>query len=156
MVVAQGEVWWADLPAPHGSAPGFRRPVVVVQGNALNRSRLSTTVCVALTSNLKTYGPKHPDVARDWNNLGSAWHDKGEDDTAIEYYDKALASDLKNFGAHHPEVAVDYNNLGIAWDDKDQKDKAIEYYEKALAIFKKAGREQEANGVEENIHGLRE
>jgi len=53
VVVAQGEVWWADLPAPQGSAPGFRRPVVVVQGNALNRSRLSTTVCVALTSNLK-------------------------------------------------------------------------------------------------------
>ena len=53
MVVAQGEIWWADLPTPQGSAPGFRRPVVVVQGNALNRSRLSTTVCVALTSNLK-------------------------------------------------------------------------------------------------------
>lgn len=53
MVIAQGEVWWADLATPRGSAPGFRRPVVVVQGNALNRSRLSTTVCVALTSNLK-------------------------------------------------------------------------------------------------------
>ena len=53
MVIAQGDVWWADLPAPRGSAPGFRRPVVVMQGNALNRSRLSTAVCVALTSNLK-------------------------------------------------------------------------------------------------------
>jgi mRNA interferase MazF len=50
--VAQGEIWWAELPAPHGSAPGFRRPVVVVQGNALNRSRLATVVCVPLTSNL--------------------------------------------------------------------------------------------------------
>ena len=53
MVIAQGEVWWANLPAPRGSGPGFRRPIVVVQGNALNRSRLSTTVCIALTSNLK-------------------------------------------------------------------------------------------------------
>jgi len=53
VVIAQGEVWWADLPTPQGSAPEFRRPVVVVQGNALNRSRLSTAVCVALTSNLK-------------------------------------------------------------------------------------------------------
>ena len=53
MVVAQGEIWWADLPDPVGSGPGFRRPVVVVQGDPLNRSRLATVVCVPLTSNLK-------------------------------------------------------------------------------------------------------
>ncbi len=53
MVVSQGEIWWADLPAPTGSGPGFRRPVVVVQCDALNRSRISTVVCVPLTSNLK-------------------------------------------------------------------------------------------------------
>ena len=53
MVVSQGEIWWADLPAPAGSGPGFRRPVVVVQGDALNRSRIATVVCVPLTSNLK-------------------------------------------------------------------------------------------------------
>ena len=53
MVIAQGEVWWADLPEPTGPGPGFRRPVVVVQGDALNRSRLATVVCVPLTSNLR-------------------------------------------------------------------------------------------------------
>ncbi|MSV35742.1 MAG: type II toxin-antitoxin system PemK/MazF family toxin [Bryobacterales bacterium] len=53
MVIAQGEVWWADLPTPSGSDPGFRRPVVVVQGNMLNRSRIATVVCVPLTSNLR-------------------------------------------------------------------------------------------------------
>lgn len=53
MVISQGEVWWADLPAPSGSGPGFRRPVVVVQGDPLNRSRIATVVCVPLTSNLK-------------------------------------------------------------------------------------------------------
>lgn len=52
MVIGQGEVWWADLPALSRSEPGFRRPVVVVQGDALNRSRLATVVCVALTGNL--------------------------------------------------------------------------------------------------------
>jgi mRNA interferase MazF len=52
-VIAQGDVWWADLGSPQGSAPGFRRPVVVIQGDALNRSRLATAVCVALTSTLK-------------------------------------------------------------------------------------------------------
>jgi mRNA interferase MazF len=50
--VAQGEVWWADLPGPAGSGPGFRRPVVIVQGDHLNRSKLGTVVCVPLTSNL--------------------------------------------------------------------------------------------------------
>ncbi|MBZ5529754.1 MAG: type II toxin-antitoxin system PemK/MazF family toxin [Acidobacteriia bacterium] len=53
MVISQGEIWWADLPAPAGSGPGFRRPVVVVQCDALNRSRIATVVCVPLTSNLK-------------------------------------------------------------------------------------------------------
>src|SRR5215813_1084054 len=53
MVISQGEVWWAELPDPVGSGPGFRRPVLIVQGEALNRSRLATVVCVALTSNLK-------------------------------------------------------------------------------------------------------
>ena len=50
--VAQGELWWAELPEPGGSGPGLRRPIVVVQGNSLNRSRISTVVCVPLTSNL--------------------------------------------------------------------------------------------------------
>jgi mRNA interferase MazF len=53
MVIAQGDVCWADLPDPTGSGPGFRRPVVVVQGNPLNRSRVATVVCVPLTSNLR-------------------------------------------------------------------------------------------------------
>ena len=53
MVISRGEVWWADLPEPTGSGPGFRRPVIVVQGDALNRSRLNTVVCVPLTSNLR-------------------------------------------------------------------------------------------------------
>jgi mRNA interferase MazF len=51
--VAQGEIWWAALPDPKGSGPGFRRPVVVVQGDALNRSRIATVVCAPLTSNLR-------------------------------------------------------------------------------------------------------
>lgn len=52
-MISQGEVWWADLPPPAGSGPGFRRPVVIVQGDALNRSRLATVVCVPLTSNVQ-------------------------------------------------------------------------------------------------------
>ena len=53
MVISQGDVWWADLGEPVGSQPGFRRPVVVVQGDSFNRSRIATVVCVPLTSNLR-------------------------------------------------------------------------------------------------------
>jgi mRNA interferase MazF len=53
VTVSQGEVWWADLGEPRGSKPGFRRPVVVIQGEGLNQSRIATVVCVALTSNVK-------------------------------------------------------------------------------------------------------
>lgn len=47
----RGEVWWASLPEPTGSA-GFRRPVLVVQSNPFNQSRISTVVVAAVTSNL--------------------------------------------------------------------------------------------------------
>ncbi len=53
MVLSRGDVSWASLPDPTGSGPGFRRPVVVVQGDALNASRLGTVVVVPLTSNLR-------------------------------------------------------------------------------------------------------
>lgn len=53
MVIAQGEVWWADLPEPAGSGPGLRRPVVVAQGDPMNRSAIATVVVVPLTSNVK-------------------------------------------------------------------------------------------------------
>ena len=53
MVIAQCEVWWADLADPIGSSPDYRRPIVVIQSDPLNRSQLATVVCVVLTSNLR-------------------------------------------------------------------------------------------------------
>ncbi len=55
-MIAQGDVWWAEIAQPRGSEPGFRRPVIIVQGDSLNRSRIATVVSVALTSNLKWAG----------------------------------------------------------------------------------------------------
>lgn len=49
----RGEVWWTDLPKPSGSEPGFRRPVVVIQADEFNRSRIRTVVAAAITSNTK-------------------------------------------------------------------------------------------------------
>ena len=48
----RGEVWWASLPEPVGSGPGMRRPVVVVQSNPFNDSRIATAIVAVVTSNL--------------------------------------------------------------------------------------------------------
>jgi len=48
----RGEVWWISLPAPTGSGPGFRRPVVIVQSNPFNQSRIGTVIVAIVTSNL--------------------------------------------------------------------------------------------------------
>ncbi len=51
MIIGRGDVWWADLGDPAGSEPGFLRPVVVLQSDALNASRIGTIICVPLSSN---------------------------------------------------------------------------------------------------------
>jgi mRNA interferase MazF len=53
MVINQGDIFWIDLGVPFGSMPGYRRPYIVIQNNALNDSRIRTIVVCALTSNLK-------------------------------------------------------------------------------------------------------
>ena len=50
----KGEIWWANLPDnPYGSEPGKRRPVLIIQNNAFNRSEIRTSICVVITSNMK-------------------------------------------------------------------------------------------------------
>lgn len=53
MVVERRDVWWADLEEPRGSEPGFTRPILIVQADAFNRSRLRTVLGLVLSSNPK-------------------------------------------------------------------------------------------------------
>ena len=53
MVVERGQVWWADLGQPDGSEPGYNRPVLIVQSDAFNRSRLHTVIAVVLSTNAR-------------------------------------------------------------------------------------------------------
>ncbi len=48
----RGEIWWASLPEPTGSGPGLRRPVLVIQSNPFNESRIATVIVAVITSNL--------------------------------------------------------------------------------------------------------
>ncbi len=51
-MIKKGEVWWANLPEPEGSMPGYRRPVAVVQSDEFNRSRIGTVIVAVITSNI--------------------------------------------------------------------------------------------------------
>lgn len=53
MVISRGEIWWASLPEPVGSEPGYRRPVLVIQSNEFNQSRIDTIIAIAISSNLR-------------------------------------------------------------------------------------------------------
>ena len=48
-----GAIWWAELPEPVASEPGYRRPVLIIQSNAFNRSRIHTVIAIAITTNLR-------------------------------------------------------------------------------------------------------
>ena len=52
MVIRKGDIWWAELSEPEGSGPGYRRPVLLVQANDFNRSRINTVIVAVITSNL--------------------------------------------------------------------------------------------------------
>ena len=47
----RGEIWWANLPDPLGSEPGYRRPILIVQDDIFTQSRISTVIVVIITSN---------------------------------------------------------------------------------------------------------
>jgi mRNA interferase MazF len=49
----RGAVWWAELPQPAASEPGYRRPVIIIQANSFNRSRIKTIMVLVVTSNLR-------------------------------------------------------------------------------------------------------
>ena len=54
--IQRGEIWWADLAEPRRSEPGYRRPVLVVQADSFNRSRIQTAIVAAITSELELGG----------------------------------------------------------------------------------------------------
>lgn len=54
--ITRGDVWWADLRDPLGSEPGFSRPVLIIQADSFNASRIQTVIVAILSSNLQRAG----------------------------------------------------------------------------------------------------
>ena len=51
MVIKRGEIWWVELPEPLGSGPGYKRPLVIIQSNEFNKSKINTIIAAVITSN---------------------------------------------------------------------------------------------------------
>ena len=67
----RGEIWWASLPEPTGSGPGFRRPVLIVQSNPFNSSQIATVVVAVITSNIRlSAAPGNVEIAKRESGLG--------------------------------------------------------------------------------------
>jgi mRNA interferase MazF len=56
MVIKRGEIWWAELPEPVGSGPGYKRPLLIIQSNDFNKSKIRTVIVAGITSNLRLAG----------------------------------------------------------------------------------------------------
>lgn len=68
--IGRGEIWWASLPEPVASEPGSRRPLLVVQADSFNRSRIQTVLAVVLTTNLaRADAPGNVYLAREETGL---------------------------------------------------------------------------------------
>lgn len=56
MVIKRGEIWWAELPDPVSSEPGYKRPLLIVQANEFNISNINTIIAIAITTNVRLAG----------------------------------------------------------------------------------------------------
>ncbi len=52
----RGEIWWSELPEPAGSGPGYKRPLLIIQSNDFNKSKINTVIAAVITSNLRLAG----------------------------------------------------------------------------------------------------
>jgi mRNA interferase MazF len=110
VVVGQGDVFWASLADPTGSGPGFRRPVVVVQGEAFNASRLATVVVVPLTSNLRwAAAPGNVTLAADRTGLPK---DSVANVSQIVAVDRSILTDRVGHLAE-PDIALIFAGIDL-------------------------------------------
>lgn len=100
----------------------------------------------ALDIDRSVYGESHYIIARDLNNLGSAWLSFGEPAKALDYFEQALRIVREFNGDKHPGIAgTTLNNLGSAWSGKGDYDKAVDYFEQALINWDKVYGEKHPN-----------
>jgi mRNA interferase MazF len=104
-LIRRGELWWADLGKPRGSAPAHRHPVVIVQADSYNRSTLQTVVVAGVTTNLRLAAmPGNVFVAA---SAGGLEEDSVVDVTQIVAVDERFLDDRIGALPHHLLADVD-------------------------------------------------
>jgi mRNA interferase MazF len=104
----RGEIWWADLPNPVGSGPGYKRPVIIVQANSFNASRIATVIVATVTSNL--------DLAEAPGNVRIAKSDSGLPQPSVVNVSQLITLDrsiLSSKVKALPGVAMDKVDSGL-------------------------------------------
>lgn len=91
-MVARGELWWIDLGEPVGSAPGFRRPAVVVSSDRFNSSRIATVIVASVTSNMS--------LAQAPGNVAVTPRDSGLRKDSVVNVSQLLAVDRRVLDTH--------------------------------------------------------
>jgi tetratricopeptide (TPR) repeat protein len=92
----------------------------------------------ALAIDEAAYGPDHPEVGTDLNNLAQIWQDLGQLERARPLAERALAITEAAHGPDHPTVGTRLNNLAVIWQDLGQLEQARPLAERALAITEAA------------------
>lgn len=82
----------------------------------------------------KTFGEKHPNIAREYTNLGFIYNRLGKYNEALSMLFKAVEIDSLSVGVWHPSLAHDYNNIGYSYQNLGEYEKSLSYYERALKI----------------------
>jgi mRNA interferase MazF len=107
-VIQRGAIWWATLPPPVGSGPGGRRPIVIVQADYANKSRIRTVIAVIITSNLS--------LARYLGNVFLPISDSGLQHDSVANVSQLLTIDrtlLTDYVATLPDFLIDQIDEGL-------------------------------------------
>jgi tetratricopeptide (TPR) repeat protein len=83
------------------------------------------------------YGENHLETARSYNDIGLCYTDMGDNQKALEYYNKSLVICEKLLGKNHPYTARNYSNIGVTYTYIGDYQTALEYLQKSLAIYEK-------------------
>jgi tetratricopeptide (TPR) repeat protein len=122
------------MPKSHKSLKGQ----LLLDNGKLQGSFFQRSVILICQHDLEgAFGPDHPNVARDVNNLGSVYKAQGRLEEAREAYERALEIDEGAFGPDHPRVAIRVNNLGSVYQDQGRLEEAREAFERALGILER-------------------
>jgi len=126
-----------ELAGSESDQAAYRNNLAIILRNLGEHQAAREQIELALASNLRQFGPDHPNVATTRNNLANILGNLGEHQAAREQIELALASALRQFGPDHPNVATTRNNLAQILAALGDPAGALRELDEALRIVRK-------------------